>query len=214
MLSASSPLGLRRAFAPGVFCARSARSDRAHRAEFPIEARVQREYDRPLPAPPPPIPESAAAFGKMFEHPYLTRVAMLLVANLFQAIGYYGFNNWVPMLLMLKGMPLTNSLWDSFLIATASPLAPLLVMTIVDKFERKWLIVGASIALAGCGMIFSVLAAPTAIVLFGILITISNQLMAVISHAYQTEVFPTRSGVVPPGSSIRSAESALGCLDF
>jgi len=34
-------------------------------------------------------------FLEMWTGPYRSRVVMLLVFNFFQAIGYYGFANWV-----------------------------------------------------------------------------------------------------------------------
>ena len=166
----------------------------AERVVAKIEARVAREYGRPLPPPPPPIPvriHTKATFGELFQQPYLSRAVMLAVFNFFQAIGYYGFNNWVPTLLIEKGIAVTQSLWYAFLIAIASPIAPLLAMMVVDKFERKWLIVGAAIAIAICGMLFSQLTAVAGVVAFGVLITLAGQLMTVSFHTYQTEVFPT-----------------------
>lgn len=197
--------------------AQRGRIEAADKIVSSIESRIQHEYGQPLPPPPPPIPvpvSSMASFGELFKQPYLARLVMLLAFNFFQAIGYYGFNNWVPTLLIEKGITVTKSLWYAFVIAIASPLAPLLVMSIADKFERKWLIVAASVAIALCGMIFSVLALPAAIVLFGILITVFNQLMSVSYHAYQTEVFPTRvrsraAGLVYSFSRIGAALSGF-----
>lgn len=66
---------------------------------------------------------------------------MLIVVNFFQAIGYYGFANWVPTLLINQGITVTKSLLYSFVIAIALPIGPLLAMLVADRVERKWLIV-------------------------------------------------------------------------
>jgi putative MFS transporter len=46
---------------------------------------------------------------------------MLIVFNFCQAIGYYGFANWVPTLLIGQGITVTKSLLYSFVIAIALP---------------------------------------------------------------------------------------------
>ena len=139
---------------------------------------------------------------------------MLMVFNFFQAIGYYGFVNWVPTLLIEKDITVTKSLWYSFIIATALPLGPLLKMTIADRFERKWMIVGSALVIALCGMLFSQVSAIPLIVLFGILISLGGQSLSVSFHAYQSEVFPTRircaaSGIVYSFSRVGAAISGF-----
>ena len=183
--------------------AQKGRVDDAERVIGKIEAKVAAEYGRPLPPPPPPIEvpiQRAAKFSEVWQPPYRSRLIMLLAFNLFQAIGYYGFANWVPTLLIEKGITVTKSLWYSFIIAIALPIGPLLAMTVADKFERKWLIVGAAIVIAIAGTLFAQFSDAALIVVFGILISLAGQLLSVSYHAYQSEVFPTR---------VRSAASGL-----
>ena len=73
---------------------------------------------------------------------------MLIVFNLFQAAGYYGFASWVPTLLITQGIAVTTSLGYTFLIAIAAPFGPLLGLLFTDRIERKWIIVGAGLAIA------------------------------------------------------------------
>ena len=68
---------------------------------------------------------------------------MLVVFNLFQTVGFYGFSNWVPTLLMKQGVAFTASLEYTFVIAIAAPFGPLLAWVLSDRMERKWLIVGS-----------------------------------------------------------------------
>ncbi len=79
---------------------------------------------------------------------------MMVVFQLFQTVGFYGFSNWVPTLLIGRGIAITSSLRYTFLIAIAAPLGPLLASAIADKFERKWQIVLAAFGIAFFGVLF------------------------------------------------------------
>jgi putative MFS transporter len=116
---------------------------------------------------------------------------LFMVFNFCQAFGFYGFANWVPTLLVEKGITVTKSLQYSFIIAFAYPIAPLLAASFADRFERKWIICGAALAISIFGMAFSRLTEPALLIASGVLITASNMTMSYAYHAYQTEVFPT-----------------------
>jgi putative MFS transporter len=141
-----------------------------------------------------------AGFAQLFKPPYLSLVVLFMIFNLCQAFGVYGFANWVPALLVEKGITVTKSLQYSFIIAFAYPIAPLLAASFADRFERKWIICGAAAAIGAFGMAFSQFAEPALLILCGVLITAANMTMSYAYHAYQTEVFPT---------SIRARASGL-----
>ncbi len=138
-------------------------------------------------------PRRAAKVGyaELFRPPYLSLVVLFMVFNLCQAFGVYGFANWVPALLVEKGITVTKSLQYSFIIAFAYPIAPLLAASFADRFERKWIICGAAVAIGAFGMAFSQFTGPALLIACGVLITASNMTMSYAYHAYQTEVFPT-----------------------
>jgi putative MFS transporter len=114
------------------------------------------------------------------------------VFNLAQTIGFYGFGNWVPSLIAAQGHSLTKSLGWSFLIALAYPVGPLIFSGLADRVERKWQIVAAACGTAAFGLAFARQSAPAALVVLGVAITLSNNLMSYAYHAYQAELFPTR----------------------
>jgi putative MFS transporter len=149
---------------------------------------------RPMPAAP------MAGFADLFKPPYLPLVALFMVFNFCQAFGFYGFANWVPTLLVEKGITVTKSLQYSFIVAFAYPIAPLLAASFADRLERKWIICGACAAICAFGIAFSQLEQPALLILCGVLITAANMTMSYAYHAYQTEVFPT---------SIRARASGL-----
>ena len=147
-----------------------------------------------------PARAAKAGYADLFRPPYLSLVVLFMVFNLCQAFGVYGFANWVPALLVEKGITVTKSLQYSFIIAFAYPIAPLLAASFADRFERKWIICGAALAISAFGMAFSQFTQPALLILCGVLITASNMTLSYAYHAYQTEVFPT---------SIRARASGL-----
>jgi len=68
----------------------------------------------------------------------------------------------------------------------------LLCTTIADRFERKWQIVSAAIGTASFGLLFAQTTSAVWLIFFGLLITLSNNLLSYSYHAYQAELYPTR----------------------
>jgi putative MFS transporter len=172
----------------------------ADRIVSALEDRVTVEHGMAL--PPPGIPEPVVPRGTLaeaFRAPYLSRTAMLIVFNVFQTVGFYGFANWVPTLLISQGIKLTQSLEYTFIIAIAAPFGPLLASTIADKFERKWLIVTAAGSIAVFGLLFSQFTAAAALIVCGVMLTISSNIMSFAFHSYQAELYPTRIRAVAVG---------------
>jgi putative MFS transporter len=132
-----------------------------------------------------------AGFADLFKAPYFSLVVLFMVFNFCQALGFYGFANWVPTLLVEKGITVTKSLQYSFIVAFAYPIAPLLAASFADLFERKWIICAASAAIIIFGTAFSRLTEPALLIVCGVLLTAANMTMSYAYHAYQTEVFPT-----------------------
>jgi MFS transporter, putative metabolite:H+ symporter len=164
------------------------------------------EADRALLALEPPggakpraAPSTAAAtkpgaggFAEIWEGPYLKRTVMLVIFNIFQTVGFYGFSNWVPTLLIKQGISITQSLQYTFIIAIAAPFGPLLASSLGDKVERKWLIVAAAFAIAMFGLLFGQTTAAVPLIGLGVLLTLSNNVLSFSFHSYQAELYPTR----------------------
>ncbi|GJD33390.1 MFS transporter [Methylobacterium aerolatum] len=157
-----------------------------------LEAQVQAEYGRPL--PPPGAPQPAAprgSFRDIWVPPYRRRTLMMAGFNLFQPIGFYGFANWVPTLLIAQGITVTSSLAYTALIALAAPVGPLIGLLIADRFERKHVIVAAALVYIACGLTFAQARDVTAIVILGIGLTLASNVISYSFHTYQAELFPT-----------------------
>jgi MFS transporter, putative metabolite:H+ symporter len=109
----------------------------------------------------------------------------------FQTVGFYGFANWVPTLLIKQGITVTNSLMYSSVIALAAPLGPVIGLFIGDRFERKTVIVVMAAANIVCGLWFSQVRDAVLLVSLGVCLTLANNIMSYSFHAYQSELFPT-----------------------
>ncbi|HEV3088957.1 MAG TPA: MFS transporter [Candidatus Elarobacter sp.] len=144
-------------------------------------------------APPlaPLTPAARGTLAEIFRPPLRRRTIMLIVYNVFQAVGYFGFVNWVPTLLVAQGVDVTKSLVYTAVIALVYPLCPLLFIAFADRVERKTQLVAACIAMALLGIAFGHQTGGTAIIVLGALITLSGALLSYAGHAYQAELFPT-----------------------
>jgi putative MFS transporter len=173
--------------------AQHGRMDDAERVLAELERRVSAEARGPLPHPvKTEAPAPRGSFAEIWKPPYRTRTLMLVVFNVFQTVGFYGFSNWVPTFLMARGTSVTNSLQYTFLIAIAAPFGPLLAAALADRFERKWQIVCAALGVAVFGVLFGQMTAPAVVILLGMLVTMSNNILSFSFHAYQAELYPTR----------------------
>ncbi|MET4121260.1 putative MFS transporter [Bradyrhizobium sp. JR1.5] len=178
-----------------LWLARHGRGEEAYRILAKLEAAAGNTVAaRPAPSSARPAAHSVAeiGFADLFRPPFLSLVILFMVFNLCQAFGFYGFANWVPTLLVEKGITVTKSLQYAFIVAFAYPIAPLLASSFADRFERRWIIAGACVAIIVFGMAFAQLTGPVLLIVCGVLLTACNTTMSYAYHAYQTEVFPTQ----------------------
>ncbi len=174
--------------------AMNGRADQADAIVSHMERAVMKETGSPLPAPADVVqlpPQRRATFTELLQPPYRSRLLMLIAFNFCQAIGYYGFANWVPTLLIGQGITVTKSLLYSFIIAFALPIGPALTLFFADRIERKWLIVGSAAAVVIFGLTFARLTSVPGLIVCGIVISLFGQIISVCYHAYQAELFPT-----------------------
>ena len=172
--------------------ARHGRLAEADRALSAIEAKVAAEYGKPLPPPGPDEPIArASGFMDLWAPGVRGRVILMSVFNVFQTIGFYGFSNWVPSLLVKQGITVSTSLGYTTIIALAAPVGPLIGFFLGDRFERKWIIVAAAFLILVCGLAFGQAREAAPIIAMGVALTLANNIMSYSFHAYQQELFAT-----------------------
>jgi MFS transporter, putative metabolite:H+ symporter len=153
---------------------------------LPDSSRWQRAHEKVAHAGP------AFVLRTIFNPFYRARTIMLVVFNLVQTIGFYGFNSWVPIFLASQGVEFTHSLQYSFFIAIINPVGPLLAMIYAERFQRKWQICVLALVVGGVGLCFAIARAPLLLVAFGTIVTLANAWFSASFHTYQAELFPTR----------------------
>ncbi|WP_207229643.1 MFS transporter [Ktedonosporobacter rubrisoli] len=122
-----------------------------------IEEQVKREHNLSELPPPEPVvvePQTKAPISEIFSGKYAKRTTMLWIFQILQTVGYYGFGSLAPIVLTAKGFSVVSSLGYTALIFAGYPLGSLISIPLVERFERKWLIVGAAILIALFGLSF------------------------------------------------------------
>jgi putative MFS transporter len=117
---------------------------------------------------------------------------MLIIFQLLQTVGYYGFTSWVPTLLLAQGINVTKSLAYTVIIAAANPLGAFAATRFADKCERKWQLAFAALGIAIFGLVFAQQSSAPGIMSLGVAIAFCNTVLAYSLHAYQSELYPTR----------------------
>jgi MFS transporter, putative metabolite:H+ symporter len=170
------------------------RSNEADAIVTRIEMKVAAEFGGALP---PPLPAEVEIHGPatlrdIFAPGYRGRTLMLSAFNAAQAIGFYGFNSWIPTLLMARGINITHGLEYAFIIAISQPVGPLLGCLFADRVERKRQIVGGLAGMAVLMTAFAFANSPPLLISIGIAFTLAANVMSYAYHGYQAELFPTR----------------------
>jgi MFS transporter, putative metabolite:H+ symporter len=150
----------------------------------------QAGHSLPQPGPSEPVVKRAS-FSDMWKPPYRRRTLMLIAFHICQTVGFYGFANWVPTLLVKQGITVTSSLLYTTVIGLAAPLGPLLGYWIADRFERKHVIVAMASVNIAAGLLFSQAGSATTIVILGVLLTLAGNIISFTYHTYQQELYPT-----------------------
>lgn len=119
------------------------------------------------------------------------RTIMLLIAWIFQTLGFYGFVAWVPTLLVAHGFSLTESLSFSALTTIGAVPGAFFAWPLSDRFGRKYPIVFVSAGIAAAGILYGVTFNPVAIVIFGFCVSFLIQTFAALLYAYTPEQYPT-----------------------
>jgi putative MFS transporter len=169
----------------------------ADRITSEIEQHVARDLGSRVPEIYAPTDVSTQAVAKaisIWAPAYRQRTIVLIVFHVFQTIGYFGFANWLPTLLVSQGIEIGRSLAYTAVVAFVPPVAPLVFSFFVDKVERKWSVAAGALLAAAAGLLLSRITQHSNFALFTVIgagVAIGNSLMSLSYHTYQSELFPT-----------------------
>jgi MFS transporter, putative metabolite:H+ symporter len=182
---------------------------------------VVRRFEAEVPDATLPAPAGHAApvrdrgsFRELLVPPFRTRTAMMAVFHLLQSFGYYGFGTLVPLVLVAKGFPIVQSLLFAALTFVGYPIGSLLSLPLVERVERKFLLVGSGLGMAVFGLLFGLSDSATAIVVFGFVYTVISNVFSNSFHIYQAEIFPTRLRATAAGSTYALSRLSNALLPF
>ncbi len=146
----------------------------------------------PLPPPDPAVVAPREGhFRELFGPQVRPRTALLVVAWMFQTLGFYGFSAWVPTFLVEHGFALADSLTWAFAMQLLGVPGALIAGLISDRWQRKYWVTLIAIYIASCGILYGLSSEGLAIMVFGGLMTMGIQTFAPILYAYTAECFPT-----------------------
>src|SRR4051794_23300454 len=171
------------------------RHEEADRSTTALEERAMTELGLsrlPEPAQVEVAPAEGATMAEIFRPPYRRRTVMLYVFQFLQTVGYYGFGTLAPLVLADKGYDIVESLGFSALIFLGYPLGSALSVPLMERFERKHLIVSSALVMGVLGVLFGFGRSPAVIIGAGFLLTATSNVFSNGFHIYQAEIFPTR----------------------
>jgi putative MFS transporter len=145
---------------------------------------------------------------------YRSRSVMLAIFQILQTVAYYGFATLAPLVLVGKGFTVTNSLGYAALTFAGYPLGSLLSIPLVERFERKYLIIGSAIAIGVFGVVFAIAENVPLIVVSGFMLTAVSNVFSNAFHIYQAEIFPTAIRSTANGAAYSLSRATSAALPF
>lgn len=165
----------------------------------------------PQPEPTPPAPRGLLV---LLRPPYLRRTVMLWIFSSLSATAYYGFGTLAPQVLALKGFGVVLSLGYLAVSFVGYPIGSLLSVPLMDRVERKILLVGSAAAMALCGIGFATARSGAVLVAFGVGYTLLSNIFANVSHVYLAEQYPTEVRTTATGIAYSLSRLAAAALPF
>ena len=142
------------------------------------------------------------------------RTWMMVVFHILQTLGYYGFGTLVPLVLAAKGYAVSQSLLFAALTYLGYPVGSALSLPIVERVERKFLVIGSVLAMAVFGIAFGYAGSMVWILVFGFLYTATSNVFSNAYHIYQAEIFPTALRSTASSGTYSLSRLASGAMPF
>lgn len=181
-----------------------------------MEAVARREHGV-LPEPAPshaPVATTAVPVRELFQGPWRRRTVMLWIFHAVQTVGYYGFGSLVPLVLTAKGYSVTSSLTYTALSFIGYPLGSALSIPLMERVQRKWIIVGSAAAMIVLGLAFAAGTGPVSITVFGFCYTLASNFFSNGFHAYEVELYPTHIRTTAAGSAYSISRLTTALMPF
>jgi putative MFS transporter len=181
-----------------------------------VERTVESQTGRRLPEVQGVVyrPVKKIRFSAMFRPPYRTRTVMMWIFQITQTVGQYGFASLATLILVSKGYDIPSSLLYTALSFIGSPVGALLAVPLVERVERKFLVIGGLSLIGVAGIVFGNSTSSAVIVIAGVTITVCNSVVSSAWHVYQAELFPTQVRSTAGGVAYSFSRLTAGLLPF
>ncbi|QYN17913.1 MFS transporter [Amycolatopsis sp. DSM 110486] len=174
----------------------------------------QAPAEEPAPAPVEKPVRKAAPVRDLFGPTYRRRTIMMTIFHVLQTIGYYGFGTMVPLVLAAKGYPVSQSLLFTALTFLGYPVGSALSLPLVERLERKHLVIGSVLAMAVFGLAFGLANSIALAIVFGFIYTAISNVFSNSYHIYQAEIFPTALRSTASSGTYSISRLASGLMPF
>ncbi|MDP0398798.1 MFS transporter [Tsukamurella strandjordii] len=161
-----------------------------------------------------PVTAQSISIADLFRPPYRRRTVMLWIVSALEVFGYYGFGTIAPLVLVAKGYSIQTSLLFVALSYIGYPLGAALAMPIVERVERRYLVIGSAGLMAAFGLWFGFASSPAQIVIAGFLYTLASNLFSNAYHVYLADSYPTAIRGTAAGAAYSLTKLVTAFLPF
>ena len=161
-----------------------------------------------------PVHQKNVQFSEVFDPAVRKRTLVVSIMSVLQVFGYYGFGTIATLALAAKGFDVVDSIAYTAVTYIGYPVGSLLMVPLVDRFERKHLIVATGIMMGVFGLIFGFSPTPAIVMIAGGLFTASSNMFSGVYHTYLAENFPTRIRGTAAGFAYSLSKISAGVMPF
>ena len=161
-----------------------------------------------------PVQQKNVQFSEVFAPAVRKRTLVVSIMSVLQVFGYYGFGTIATLALAAKGFDVVDSLAYTAVTYIGYPVGSLLMVPLVDRFERKHLIVATAIMIGVFGLVFGFSPTPAIVMIAGGLFTASSNMFSGVYHTYLAENFPTRIRGTAAGFAYSLSKISAGVMPF
>lgn len=158
--------------------------------------------------------EARVPFSRILRRPLAGRTALFSAVMILQVFGYYGFGTLAVLALQQKGFTVVNSLGYLAITYLGYPLGSLLAIPLIERMERKHLVLASTAGMAIFGLIFGFAGSVPLILVAGGLFTLSSNIFSDAIHTYLPESFPTTVRGTASGATYSLSKLSTGVLPF
>jgi putative MFS transporter len=156
-----------------------------------LEAEAVRATGKELPPLDPQAPTPSGTVRDLFTARNIKRTIVASLTMIMLILSLYGFNAWVPTLLVERGFTLEQALTIVTVLAVASVPGALMAYPFVDRVERKTLILVLAVIAAAGVLCFGLIQQNVVMVAAGFVFSMCQQAIVAVLYTYLPEIYPT-----------------------